>query len=881
MVALSSRSATRATVAEILSKLLEQPVQERQVSALTVYLGALSAVLVGVTYADGHVTSEESERLPQILVQFIPQGSRLHAVARSLIKGVQKSRFYANYEEIATLAEMLSESEKVLLIASTYEMAAADGSIAPKEQQYLQKIAHHFELKTSLVTTLGEGFAHHTTSDAEALKDICDLLNPARFQTLDPVFVNVASQMLTRLPATTNHTAPMEAKPISYAMLEKFHAQRETFDNLCSELSQILSECRERSNLSSQLEDHIQEISKKSKSRKFRVAIVGEFSQGKSTLLNALLGEEIQPVRTIPCSGIITVLRYGEQKRVICRYQDGREEEIPFEQYQTKAAMSEESALYNRADGLTTDLLEIVLEHPGLELCRQGVEIIDSPGLNEHPERTRITHQLLENADAVIFLANASRPMTLGERKLLQDLRVKLNGGQIDQPATNLFVLVNFMDLLRTDRDRQQVRQLVEHSLFHDQKIIENPNRLHFISAQLALDATFSGTHDHEYLESFQGFTQALEQFLTTERGDVINQRIITLLRQIAQQIMFGISQSKTTLEGKIVFSEESKQQILIKLGEASGYVGKLQDEINLAREQKLKKIPHLLSKYETQLRNDIFDRAQSWTSTQTEESKLLNEFSEKFSADLLDIIAQWTQKTVSPDLLKSTDSKIYETIYYFQTSAESIDQGTGSQLGSQLSLSFNKVAPQFKFNSSETSSDWVFWNTGIGSSIGLGAGSVLLGGAAFAVSSIAFFPIILTGGAIAGIAAGGAALGTAIGGVIGFLSPPDPEKIKQKVLEKGLAQYFQEGNQKPLIDVISSIIENEFNQRRKMFNDVAEQYISLLDTLLIDCKAKHALTQAEAAIEQQWCEQQQSQLDSFQLKLNSYNSESTPSPEL
>jgi len=343
---------------------------------------------------------------------------------------------------------------------------------------------------------------------------------------------------------------------------------------------------------------------------------------------------------------------------------------------------------------------------------------------------------------------------------------------------------------------------------------------------------------------------------------------------------MVGVLQSKTTLEGNLVFSEESKQQILTKLGEASGYLGKLQDEISLVREQKLTEITKILSKYKTQLRDDLSIKAQSWTSTQTEESTLLKEFSEKFSTDLLDVIVQWTQKIVSPSL-KSMDSKIHQTIYHFQTSAESIDQGTGSQLVSQLSLSFNKVAPQFKFNTSETSGDWVFWNTGIGSGIGLGAGSVLLGGAALAVSSIAFFPVILTGGAIAGIAAGGAALGTAIGGVIGFLSPPDPEKIKQEVLEKGLTQYFQEGNQKPLIDVISSVIENEFNQRWKMFNDVAEQYISLLDTLLVDCTTKQALTQAEAAIEQQWCEQQQNQLNSFQLKLNSYNSESTLSPEL
>jgi predicted GTPase len=72
------------------------------------------------------------------------------------------------------------------------------------------------------------------------------------------------------------------------------------------------------------LAEEIGKVSRKLQSQRFRLAVVGEFSQGKSTLLNALLGEEIQPVRAIPCSGTVTVLKYGTQKRVVCRYKDGR-----------------------------------------------------------------------------------------------------------------------------------------------------------------------------------------------------------------------------------------------------------------------------------------------------------------------------------------------------------------------------------------------------------------------------------------------------------------------------------------------------------------------------------------------------------------------------
>ena len=142
--------------------------------------------------------------------------------------------------------------------------------------------------------------------------------------------------------------------------------------------------------LSPNLTEEVTKISRNLQSQCFRVAVVGEFSKGKSTLLNALLGEEIQPVRDIPCSGTVTILKYGSQRRVICRYKDGREEEISPTQYQDKASISEDAALGSCEDEIiNSEIKEIIFEHPELELCRNGVEIIDSPGLNEQAERTR------------------------------------------------------------------------------------------------------------------------------------------------------------------------------------------------------------------------------------------------------------------------------------------------------------------------------------------------------------------------------------------------------------------------------------------------------------------------------------------------------------
>lgn len=123
---------------------------------------------------------------------------------------------------------------------------------------------------------------------------------------------------------------------------------------------------------------------------------------------------------------------------------------------------------------------------------------------------------------AVIFLTNASRSLTQGERDLLQDLKIQLNHGKENQPANNLFVVGNFMDLVRTQKGREQVQERIKRFVQGENPLISGENRIHFISAQAALDAFLQGNED-EYSKSFENFTQSVENFLINERGVIKN----------------------------------------------------------------------------------------------------------------------------------------------------------------------------------------------------------------------------------------------------------------------------------------------------------------------------------------------------------------------
>lgn len=47
----------------------------------------------------------------------------------------------------------------------------------------------------------------------------------------------------------------------------------------------------------------------------FRLLVLGDMKRGKSTFLNALIGENLLPSDVNPCTAILTILRYGLEKK--------------------------------------------------------------------------------------------------------------------------------------------------------------------------------------------------------------------------------------------------------------------------------------------------------------------------------------------------------------------------------------------------------------------------------------------------------------------------------------------------------------------------------------------------------------------------------------
>lgn len=75
---------------------------------------------------------------------------------------------------------------------------------------------------------------------------------------------------------------------------------------------------------------------------RFNLVIIGEFSRGKSTFINALLGTNILPASANPTTNIISKIVYGKQPKYVLFYKDGKQQEISKEAFDLIKAQTED-----------------------------------------------------------------------------------------------------------------------------------------------------------------------------------------------------------------------------------------------------------------------------------------------------------------------------------------------------------------------------------------------------------------------------------------------------------------------------------------------------------------------------------------------------------
>jgi len=817
-------------LSDLLTRIIGQKVHENHVSHRLLLVTTLLTSLIGVIYADNKIDESEKEILKSTLDEFIPSSSHMRKLVKPILVGLSQNKTYLRKDDISKMSFCLTTSDKLLIIGLCYRLANADGELAKPERDYIEAISKIFGIDSQYLPFLTGSLNNQELSQSIKF-EINSLLDPHNFQHIDPTFAQAADLLRQRLLLFNKEVLGSAKATISYDQLIEFKQLHSKLLECTLRISELINQGVEQEVLAPLLKDKVRHTLERASSKRFRLAVVGEFSQGKSTLLNALIGEEVQPTRAIPCSGVVTVLRHGDQHRVICRYNDNREEEVNLEDYQALASISEESALSSISEELTnSEIHEIIFEHPQLELCKNQVEIVDSPGLNEHPNRSKITLQVLENTDAIIFMLNASRLLTEGEKKLLTSIKEQIQGDNLDTPVENIFVVVNFMDLLRNESNKRQVIQRANNFLCGELPLIQDQDRLHFISAQAALDEILSGTTSGEYLKDFRKLVGAIETFLAKDRGSIMINQIKGKLEDLLEETLIQLKQSLNVVEGKIKISQSDRDQIIEHIGDASGWEVKLRFMYEEILEESLDLVGNSFGQWIEAIPDRIAERSADWTSQADEKSEILKDFSNQFVQDLSLDLNSWLEQVVKQDILVSQinefdrhSSEALESIY---ENLQSVDLISGSNLGEQFSLSLKDFGVRIDFVSRLDPSSIEDTDSFIDSLAFVG-GSSLLGGA-LAFFGVGLLPILLGS--------------FAAGAVINWLFGTSPEEVvvqmKQEVYEKGFEKFFETTEE--IGEKIGQGVFQAITSRYENSKKAIEYSISILNSILQDQEFSH-----------------------------------------
>mgnify|MGYP001026384413 FL=1 len=305
--------------------------------------------------------------------------------------------------------------------------------------------------------------------------------------------------------------------------------------------------------------DQLRELAGRLDSGRFHLAVLGQFKRGKSTLINALLGESLLPSSVIPLTAIPTLIAYGDRQSIRIRFQGNRDDEVveggtPHDLYRSLLhSVSEEFNPKNERG-----VLQVEVTHPA-PLLAEGVVLIDTPGIGSiHQHNTEMTLNFLAQCDAALFLVSADPPITEVEVEFLRTIR---------DAVTKVFFVLNKVDYLTAD-ERETALAFFE-TVLRERAGIRGPVAIFPVSAKRGLAAAMA---DDAALWRSSGMAKVSDHlvgFLAGEKNAVLRDAVQKKARAVLGAVALRLDLSRRALEMPLDDLEGRMRTFEVKIREA------------------------------------------------------------------------------------------------------------------------------------------------------------------------------------------------------------------------------------------------------------------------------------------------------------------------
>ncbi len=262
-----------------------------------------------------------------------------------------------------------------------------------------------------------------------------------------------------------------------------------------------------------------------------KLALMGNFSAGKSSFINRLVGKDILPVGFTPTTPVITVLEYSEKEKVevVYKYPNG---ELINEIYQDKdryeklKSIQEAKRNDNQISPLKLDKIRVFLKNSLLKTFH----IIDTPGFNDAKEMSKETEAIFDKVNFVIWLFSIAEKGDIDKVELetIQKFRGK------SEYKNNIYAIVNFSDT----RDESALKAFEKNIKKYNS--IFNNDKVHFISSK---------KKDEKWNNKFSELEHDLKNDVLKDDVSISAGQLEEEVDKLHEKIKSSISQLKATQE--------------------------------------------------------------------------------------------------------------------------------------------------------------------------------------------------------------------------------------------------------------------------------------------------------------------------------------------
>ncbi|BDG61568.1 dynamin family protein [Caldinitratiruptor microaerophilus] len=285
--------------------------------------------------------------------------------------------------------------------------------------------------------------------------------------------------------------------------------------------------------------DAVARAGRKLTGKEFNLVVLGQFKRGKSTLVNALVGEPLLPTAVVPLTSAVTILRSGPKPEMTVHFLDGRQVPAPVQDLPLYVTERE-----NPRNVRGVGAVEI--RHPS-PLLAEGVRLVDTPGVGSvYEHNTRTTLQFLPDADAAIFVLSVEPPLTAAEREFLDEAR---------QYAGKFLFVLNKIDALSPAETAESLaftRSVLEEATRQDSV------RLFALSARQALEARMAGDADGLERSGLLDLEREIRRLVVADRETVLGESARLALERALLSLTTALTLEQQALR---VSAEEIRQR--------------------------------------------------------------------------------------------------------------------------------------------------------------------------------------------------------------------------------------------------------------------------------------------------------------------------------